>query len=297
MVAALKQTTQGYVIEAYGNLLRVRFDGHVRLGEVAYVNVENVWLKAEVIEIVGQEAKIQVFEDTQGVRRDAVVTFSGHLLEAELGPGLLQGIFDGLQNRLQELAEDSSFLQRGKYVDPLSDQVLWEYSPKAVVGDVLKRGDTLGIVKEGRFDHRIMVPFACFKEVTITWVISAGNYNVNTVVAKARDAQGEEYAFTMVQKWPIKQSLIEGERIAAHEIMDVGLRILDTQIPILKGGDILYSRTFWCRENSVATSPVEICCSRYCGAVCLRRACRGGCRGTARISPSYRPPYEDLVNE
>ncbi|ETF39525.1 V-type ATP synthase subunit alpha [Chlamydia pecorum IPTaLE] len=236
MVAALKQTTQGYVIEAYGNLLRVRFDGHVRLGEVAYVNVENVWLKAEVIEIVGQEAKIQVFEDTQGVRRDAVVTFSGHLLEAELGPGLLQGIFDGLQNRLQELAEDSSFLQRGKYVDPLSDQVLWEYSPKAVVGDVLKRGDTLGIVKEGRFDHRIMVPFACFKEVTITWVISAGNYNVNTVVAKARDAQGEEYAFTMVQKWPIKQSLIEGERIAAHEIMDVGLRILDTQIPILKGG-------------------------------------------------------------
>ncbi|WP_201457050.1 V-type ATP synthase subunit A [Chlamydia sp. 17-3921] len=236
MVTALEQTTQGYVIEAYGNLLRVRFDGHVRLGEVAYVNVGDVWLKSEVIEVIGQEVKIQVFEDTQGVCRDATVTFSGHLLEAELGPGLLQGIFDGLQNRLQTLSEDGSFLQRGKYVNALSDQNLWEYTPKAVVGNVLRRGEALGSVKEGRFDHKIMVPFSCFKDVTITWVISKGSYNVNTVVAKARDAEGKEYAFTMVQRWPIKQALIEGEKIAAHEIMDVGLRILDTQIPVLKGG-------------------------------------------------------------
>ncbi|WP_139415223.1 V-type ATP synthase subunit A [Chlamydia abortus] len=236
MVTTSGQTTLGYVIEAYGNLLRVRFDGHVRQGEVAYVNVNDAWLKAEVIEVVGQEVKIQVFEDTQDVCRGALVTFSGHLLEAELGPGLLQGIFDGLQNRLQVLAESSFFLKRGEYVNALCKNTLWEYTPKAVVGDVLVRGDALGVVKEGYFNHKIMVPFSCFKEVTITWVISEGEYSVDTVVAKARDADGQEYSFTMVQKWPIKQAFIQGDKVPCHEIMDVGVRILDTQVPVLKGG-------------------------------------------------------------
>ncbi|ANH78872.1 V-type ATP synthase subunit A [Candidatus Chlamydia sanziniae] len=236
MVITSEQTTQGYVTEAYGNLLRVHFDGYVRQGEVAYVNVDETWLKAEVIEVVGQEVKIQVFEDTQGINRGALVTFSGHLLEAELGPGLLQGIFDGLQNRLQVLAESSSFLQRGKYAAALSDQSLWDYVPKATVGDVLTRGDVLGTVKEGRFIHKIMLPFSCFKEVTLTWVISEGSYNAYTIVAKGRDSSGQELSFTMVQRWPIKQAFIEGEKIPAHEIMDVGLRVLDTQVPILKGG-------------------------------------------------------------
>lgn len=236
MVATSGQTTQGYVVEAYGNLLRVHFDGQVRQGEVAYVNVDNSWLKAEIIEVVGQEVKIQVFEDTQDVRRGALVIFSGHLLEAELGPGLLQGIFDGLQNRLQVLAESSVFLKRGKYVNALCRQTLWEYTPKAVVGDLVSPGDTIGLVKEGCFDHKIMVPLSCFKDLTITWVISEGSYSVDTVVAKARGVDGEEYSFTMVQRWPIKQAFIRGEKVPCSEIMDVGVRILDTHIPVLKGG-------------------------------------------------------------
>lgn len=236
MVATSKQTTQGYVVEAYGNLLRVHVDGHVRQGEVAYVSVDNTWLKAEIIEVVGDEVKIQVFEETQGISRGALVTFSGHLLEAELGPGLLQGIFDGLQNRLEILADTSLFLRRGEYVNAICRETVWAYTQKASVGSVLSRGDVLGTVKEGRFDHKIMVPFSCFEEVTITWVISSGNYTVDTVVAKGRTSTGEELEFTMVQKWPTKQAFLEGEKVPSHEIMDVGLRVLDTQIPVLKGG-------------------------------------------------------------
>lgn len=236
MVATSKQTTQGYVVEAYGNLLRVHVDGHVRQGEVAYVSVDNTWLKAEIIEVVGDEVKIQVFEETQGISRGALVTFSGHLLEAELGPGLLQGIFDGLQNRLEILADTSLFLRRGEYVNAICRETVWAYTQKASVGSVLSRGDVLGTVKEGRFDHKIMVPFSCFEEVTITWVISSGNYTVDTVVAKGRTSTGEELEFTMVQKWPIKQAFLEVEKVPSHEIMDVGLRVLDTQIPVLKGG-------------------------------------------------------------
>lgn len=236
MVATSKQTTQGYVVEAYGNLLRVHVDGHVRQGEVAYVSVDDTWLKAEIIEVVGDEVKIQVFEETQGISRGALVTFSGHLLEAELGPGLLQGIFDGLQNRLEILADTSLFLRRGEYVNAICRETVWAYTQKASVGSVLSRGDVLGTVKEGRFDHKIMVPFSCFEEVTITWVISSGNYTVDTVVAKGRTSTGEELEFTMVQKWPIKQAFLEGGKVPSHEIMDVGLRVLDTQIPVLKGG-------------------------------------------------------------
>lgn len=236
MVTTSEQTSRGYVVEAYGNLLRVRFEGVVRQGEVAYVSVEDTWLKAEVIEVINQEVKIQVFEETEAVYRGAPVIFSGNLLEAELGPGLLTSIFDGLQNRLDILAETNFFLQRGQYVNALCRETLWEYTQHVSVGDVLVRGDVLGIVKEGDFDHKIMVPFTCYKEVTITWVISSGTYTVDTVIAKARDIDGKEYNFTMIQKWPIKQALFEGMKMPPREIMDVGLRILDTQIPVLKGG-------------------------------------------------------------
>lgn len=236
MVTTSEQSPRGYVIEAYGNLLRVRFEGSVRQGEVAYVSVNDTWLKAEIIEVMNQDVRMQVFEDTESVRRGAEVRFSGHLLEAELGPGLLSSIFDGLQNRLDILGETDFFLQRGHYVNALCRDTLWDYSQQVSVGDVLVRGDVLGSVKEGLFDHKIMVPFNCYKEVTITWVIASGRYSVDTVIAKARDAEGQEYNFTMVQRWPVKQALIEGIKIPSREIMNVGLRILDTQIPVLKGG-------------------------------------------------------------
>ncbi|WP_213357568.1 V-type ATP synthase subunit A [Chlamydiifrater phoenicopteri] len=236
MVNSSGQTTQGVVAEAFGNLLRVRFEGAVRQGEVAYVNVGEAWLKAEVIEVVDQEVKIQVFEDTLGVSRGNKVMFSGSLLEAELGPGLLKTIFDGLQNRLEVLAEDDLFLQRGKYVSPICRETLWKYTPKASVGQTVRRGDALGFVKEGLFDHKISVPYSLFQTFTLTWVISEGDYTVDTVVAKGRDETGTEHEFTMIQKWPIKQPLREGVEIPCKEIMSVGLRVLDTQIPILKGG-------------------------------------------------------------
>lgn len=232
-----KQTTAGEVIEAYGNLLKVKVDGPVRQGEVTFVSLEDTHLKSEVIEVVGSEVKIQVFEDTTGIKRGAKVLFSQNLLEAELGPGLLTSIFDGLQNRLEVIAENKGyFLQRGYYVPPISHETLWEYTPMAKVGDSLQRGSVLGVTKEERFDHKIMMPFSCFTTVKLTWTIAPGTYTVNTVVARGKDESGKEYSFTMVQKWPIKFPLLQGEKVSPDQVMSTGLRILDTQIPILKGG-------------------------------------------------------------
>lgn len=232
-----RQIATGRVVKAFGNLLNVQFEGDIRQGEVAMVHLGDVALKAEVIEIVGNEAKIQVFEDTRGIRLHTPVEFSGHLLEAELGPGLLTSILDGLQNPLEKVAGATGlFLSRGVYMPPLDRSRHWDYQPRAKVGDVVSRGVSLGYTMEGRFQHEIMVPFSSFGEYTLTWTIKPGAYSIDTVVAKAVDQKGGEHAFTMVQRWPVKMPLFEGEKIKPSKMMDTGLRILDTEFPVLKGG-------------------------------------------------------------
>lgn len=227
----------GKVKKAFGNLLQVQFEGSIRQGEISMVHLEGVQLKAEVIEITGDMAKIQVFEDTKGVKLDTVVLFEDGLLEAELGPGLLTSILDGLQNPLEDVAETSGlFLPRGIYLPPISRTKKWDYEPVAKVGEYVERGDTLGTTMEERFRHRIMVPFNKYERYKLTWAIGAGSYNVDTVVAKAVNDAGEEFSFTMVQKWPIKMPLVQGTKIKPDKMMDTGSRIIDTMFPIIKGG-------------------------------------------------------------
>lgn len=227
----------GTVVQAFGNLLHVRFEGAIRQGEMALVRVGEESLLAEVIEIAGQDAKMQVFEDTRGIKLHTPVHFLGHLLEAQLGPGLLTSVFDGLQNPLEKVANATGvYLSRGVYLPPLDQEKNWDFQPLAKVGDVLKRGDSLGTVPEGRFQHQIMVPFSQFGNVKITWMAKAGAYSVQTVIAKGEDEKGNPLEFTMMQRWPVKNALLEGKKVSPSRMMDTGMRILDTQFPVLKGG-------------------------------------------------------------
>jgi V/A-type H+-transporting ATPase subunit A len=165
------------------------------------------------------------------------VEFSSHLLEAELGPGLLSSIFDGLQNPLENVANATGlFLTRGVYLPALDYKKHWDYQPTCKVGDILTRGEEIGYTLEGRFHHSIMIPFSYFGKYRITWVVKPGSYPIDTVVAKAVDEQDQEHPFTMVQKWPVKSSMMAGEKVRASQMMDTGLRILDTQFPVMKGG-------------------------------------------------------------
>ncbi len=228
----------GKVVKAFGNLLQVEFEGNIRQGEVCMVRLgSDVALKAEVIEIVGNSVKIQVFEDTRGVMLGTEVEFVTHLLEAELGPGLISSILDGLQNPLERIADTTGlFLARGVYLPALDHSKHWDFNPTAKIGDTLSRGDSLGFTMEGRFHHEIMIPFSLYGNYTVTWMVKPGSYTIDTVVAKATDEDGKEHSFTMVQKWPVKMALMEGQKIKARRMMDTGLRILDTQFPVIKGG-------------------------------------------------------------
>ena len=227
----------GTVTQVFGNLIHVRFEGDIRQGEVAYLMVGDLELKAEVIEIIGDQAKVQVFEDTRGVEYGTQVAFRFHLLEAELGPGLIASIFDGLQNPLENVADVSGlFLSRGVYLPPLNREHKWEFHPVAKVGDRVKRGDELGYVMEGRFRHKIMVPFNCFGSYEVTWVSGDGSFTIEETVAKIKDEDGVEHTVQMLQKWPVKAPLFEGKKVKADEMMDTGNRIIDTQFPVLRGG-------------------------------------------------------------
>jgi V/A-type H+-transporting ATPase subunit A len=228
---------KGVVVRAFGNLVHIAFDGNIRQGEVVAVRLGDLKLQGEVIEIDGNEAKVQIFEDTSGIKLGTPAEFELHLLEAELGPGLLSLIIDALQNPLEKVADVTGlFLKRGVYIPPLDRQKKWDFLPSAEEGQVLVRGDALGHTMEGRFHHYIMVPFSLYDTYTLTWVVKPGSYTIDTVVAKAVDSKGHEVAFTMVQRWPVKTPLICGDRIKPTKMMDTGERIIDTQFPVLKGG-------------------------------------------------------------
>ena len=227
----------GTVVRALGNLLHVRFEGDVRQGEIAYVQVGEESLLSEVIEVASREVKLQVFEDTRGVERNTPVRFTGHLLEAQLGPGLLSSIFDGLQNPLEKIADKSGvYLKRGIYLPPLDMEKQWEFTPVAEEGVWLHRGDLLGTVPEGRFSHKVMVPFSISGKMKLLSIAKKGLYRLEEVIATGEDEEGRPISCSLLQKWPVKMPLIEGKRVRPTRRLETGLRILDTQFPVLKGG-------------------------------------------------------------
>ncbi len=230
--------TKGKVVAINGNMISVEFDGNVSMNEVGYVNVEGSDLKSEVIRIRGNTAQMQVYEMTKGVKCGDSVQFTGDLLSAELGPGLLGQVYDGLQNPLPLLAEKAGwFLERGIYVNPLNIEKKWDFTPKAKIGDIVKRGEYLGTVPEGPFTHKIFVPFDLLGTYTVKSIVSEGAYTIKDTIAVLTDEKGNEHKITMSFKWPVKRAIdCYKERLAPTETMVTKVRLIDTFFPVCKGG-------------------------------------------------------------
>ena len=241
------------VIAVNGDILTIEATANdVRLikNEVVYVapgrreneDIEER-LMSEVLRVNGKTADIQVFEDTKGVGVGDMVYQSGELLSVELGPGCLSQIFDGLQNPLERLAQiHGTFLKRGVQVDALDRSKEWSFVAAARVGDRLRAGETLGTVQEGRFTHKIMVPFNQRGTVTVE-TIKEGTFPVDTVIAQVRDEQGKTHKLNMIQRWPVKKSIAETlarsgktKRHFPSEPLITQQRLIDTFLPIARGG-------------------------------------------------------------
>ena len=231
--------TKGTVVAVNGNMVSVRFDGAVSMNEVGYVKVGDTRLKSEVIRIRGDVSQLQVFEITKGITVGDIVEYSGDMLAVELGPGLLGQVFDGLQNPLPQLLEEtkSSFLERGVYLNPLPTNKEWEFTPTAKAGDQVERGDILGTVKESHFIHRIMIPFNLYGSYKVVSVKSAGKYTIREVIAEIEDEKGTKIPVTMSFLWPVKRPVdCYEERLKPENPMVTKVRLIDTFFPVARGG-------------------------------------------------------------
>ena len=228
---------KGHVVSVNGNMVNVEFTGAITKNEVGYIILGNTRLKSEVIRINSNIASLQVYEMTGGVAVGDEVEFTGELLSAELGPGLLTQIYDGLQNPLPQLAEECGFfLQRGVYLTAIPDKN-WDFTPACKVGDTVVAGDTLGTVPEGVFTHKIMVPFDLLGEWKVVSIVKSGNYNVRSTIATIENENGVKKDLSMVFEWPVKKAIkCYEERLRPDETMVTKIRLIDTFLPVAKGG-------------------------------------------------------------
>ena len=227
--------TTGRVTGIISNIVIVKADGPVAQNEICYVWTGDTKMMAEVIKVIGDDAYVQVYDSTRGLKIGDRVEFEGHMLEATLAPGLLSRNYDGLQNDLEKM--DSLFIERGSITDPIDFDKTWEFTPLAKAGDKVSAASWLGEVKEQWIPHKIMVPFTMTGSYTVKSVAAAGSYKVTDTVAVLTDAEGGDHEVTMVQRWPVKQAIRSYvEKPRPDRIMETGVRAIDTFNPLAEGG-------------------------------------------------------------
>ncbi|MBQ9606976.1 MAG: V-type ATP synthase subunit A, partial [Lachnospiraceae bacterium] len=200
------------------------------------VRVGDERLIGEIIEIHGDEASIQVYEETAGLGPGAPVESTGVPMSVELGPGLISSIYDGIQRPLEKILEmtNSNNLSRGVEVPSIDRDKKWHFSPVAKAGDKVVAGDILGTVEETQVvTQKIMVPYGV--EGTVE-TISEGDYLVTDKIAEIKKDDGTKEEVLLMQKWPVRRGRPYAQKLAPDKPLVTGQRVVDTFFPIAKGG-------------------------------------------------------------
>ena len=199
------------------------------------VRVSDSKLIGEIIGMHGDRASIQVYEETSGLGTGEPVESTGEPLSVELGPGLIEGIFDGIQRPLEKIRElVGNSLVRGIEVPALDRDKKWHFVPKVKPGDKVVGGDILGTVQETEIvEHRIMVKPGVVGTVK---AIAEGDYTVTEQIGSIETANGDELPVTLMQKWPVRRGRPFEKKLAPNVPLVTGQRVVDTLFPIAKGG-------------------------------------------------------------
>jgi V/A-type H+-transporting ATPase subunit A len=216
-----------------GPVVRARGSRHIGMLELVEVGDEH--LVGEVIGLDGDQITAQVYEETSGMQPGAPLFGTGLPLSVNLGPGLIQSIYDGVQRPLPLLEEATgSFIRRGTSFDPINLQKKWKYTSKVKAGDEVTGGTILGIAMETEtFEHRVMLHPD--DSGTISWVAPDGEYTVTEPIAKLKSKKAEK-EITMMQRWPVRRARPFIRRRGVSIPLITGQRILDTFFPVAKGG-------------------------------------------------------------
>ena len=223
----------GKVIKVSGPLITASGMADVHMYDVVRVGEKR--LIGEIIELRGDVASVQVYEDTAGIGSGAPVYLTGMPLSAELGPGMIEAMFDGIERPLDKLfALYGDRIQRGASVPSLDREKKWEFTPVAKAGDKVTAGDILGTVQETEAVlHKIMVPPNVSGVIT---EIKSGEFTVTDTVATLKTDDGEEKQLNMIQHWPVRRGRPCKEKLSPTEPMVTGQRNVDTLFPIARGG-------------------------------------------------------------
>ncbi|MBE5966611.1 MAG: V-type ATP synthase subunit A, partial [Lachnospiraceae bacterium] len=199
------------------------------------VRVSKQRLIGEIIEIHGDQASIQVYEETAGLGPGEPVESTGAPLSVELGPGLIGSIFDGIQRPLVDIMEATGTnLKRGVEIPSLSRDKKWEFIPVAKAGEQVEAGDIIGTVAETDIvTQKIMVPNGVSGTIQS---IKAGEYTVADTVAVIETADGTKEKITLMQKWPVRIGRPYRQKLSPDKPLITGQRVIDTLFPIAKGG-------------------------------------------------------------
>lgn len=223
----------GRVVWISGPVVRAR--GSRQVGMLEAVEVGDEHMVAEVIGLEGDLITMQVYEETSGLHPNAPVYGTGMPLSVELGPGLLQSIFDGIQRPLPVLElRSGTYIGRGIKVTPLYRKQKWAFAPSIEAGAWVQGGTVLGTVPETtQIEHRVMVPIDVSGR--LAWVASAGEYVIDEPIAQVETAAGDR-AVTMLRRWPVRRPRPYARRLPPTELLTTGQRVLDTFFPLAKGG-------------------------------------------------------------
>ncbi|MFA5036946.1 MAG: V-type ATP synthase subunit A, partial [Candidatus Izemoplasmatales bacterium] len=223
----------GIITKVSGPLIVAKGMKDVKMYDV--VRVSEKKLIGEVIELRGDLASIQVYEETAGIGPGEPVYFTNEPLSVELAPGLIEGIFDGIQRPLRVIYESSGDrIPLGIDVPKLNREKLWHFDPKAKINSTVIGGDILGTVQESSVVvHKVMVPPDI--KGTLSWVMD-GEATIIDTIAKIIDQAGNEHQICMLQKWPVRKRRPYTKKLAPTEPMVTGQRVIDTLFPIAIGG-------------------------------------------------------------
>jgi len=224
----------GTIKKIAGPLVIARGMGGANMFDVVRVSEQR--LIGEIIEMHGDEASIQVYEETSGLAPGAPVESTGHPMSVELGPGLIGSIYDGIQRPLDDIMKvtGGNLLSRGVEVPALKREKVWHFVPAKKVGDKVTHGDIIGTVQETQVvSHKILAPQGVEGEIT---EINEGDYKITDMVAKVKTANGETKEVGLMQKWPVRKERPYKQKLSPDMPLITGQRIVDTLFPIAKGG-------------------------------------------------------------
>lgn len=244
----------GQVVKIAGPLVVATGLPHAKIYEVVYVSDER--LVGEVIELRGENVFIQVYEETDNIGPGAPVYATGAPLEVELGPGLLNSIYDGIQRPLDAIAAKAGvFITRGISVPSLNREKKWAVKAVKAVGDKVVAGDILALVPEtGLIEHRIMVPFL-IKSGRLE-SINSGDLKVEDVLAVIKDDLGQVHQVKLMTRWPIRNPRPVATKVIPNRPLATGQRVIDTLFPVAKGGTASIPGPFGAGKCVVGDTPV-----------------------------------------